>query len=149
MCDFELGKPDIKAQLNVPFYRVGYFLHFQSAAFGNQCIYTEFDTWTQDTSLLGVPIANCSFIKRSVNNLDIRDSNGRNETGLADGHIEFSAYNYAPGANHYDTTDDLAVWVNQGNYGCNGDRIHFSADAQRSMGTRYFKALRSMYVEKY
>ena len=118
LCDFELGKPDIKAQVHVPFYRIGYFLHLQSAAFGNQWIYTEFDTWTQDTRLVGVPVANGSFIKRSVNNLEIRDSNGRNETGLADGHIEFSAYNYAPGANNYDTSDDLAVWVNQGNYGC-------------------------------
>jgi hypothetical protein len=30
----------------------------------------------------------------------------------------------------------------------NGDMIHFSANAQRIMGTRYFKALRSMYDEK-
>lgn len=118
LCDFELGKPDIKAQINLPFYRVGYFLHLQSAAFGNQWIYTEFDTWTQDTSLLGVPIANGSYIQRSVNNLDIRDSNGRNETSLADCHIEFSAYNYAPGANYYDTTDDLQSWMYDGNYGC-------------------------------
>jgi len=28
----------------------------------------------------------------------------------------------------------------------NGDQIHFSAHAQREMGTRYFKALRSMYT---
>ncbi len=101
-----------------PIHRVGYLLELQSQQFGNQWVYTEFDAFSQHPADFGIPQADGTFKKLVVNNLDFRSSDGANETGLANGHIEFTAYNYSPGINNYDSTDDLASGLNVGSYGC-------------------------------
>ena len=103
------------------FHRVGYYMELQSAAFGNQWVYTEFDAFSGDPKKLGIPLADGNTIQQVVSNLDIQSSDGTSETSLANGHIEFSAYNYAPGTNNYDANDDLEVWkgpVGEFGYGC-------------------------------
>lgn len=111
-------KSNISITNTKPIHRVGYLLELQSQQFGYQWVYTEFDAFSQDPDDFGIPIANGKVIKQAVNNLDIRSSDGVNESGLANGHIEFSAYNYGPGANNYDTNDDLTTYMNEGRYGC-------------------------------
>ena len=104
--------------MSFPIHRVGYKLELCSPLYGFQWIYTEFDAFSQDRLDYGIPRPNGKIIQRKVHNLTIRSSDGNHQTGLANGHIEYTAYNYAPGNNLYDTSDDIESWMLDGNYGC-------------------------------
>ena len=44
-----------------PFHRVGYYLELQHPKYGNKWIYTEFDAFTDDPNLVGIPIQNDKY----------------------------------------------------------------------------------------
>ena len=100
------------------FHRVGYYLELQHPRYGNKWIYTEFDTFTDDPNLVGIPLQNEKYFKQKVNNMTIKTEDGET-TGIADGHIEFTAYNYHPDIDgKYDAKDNLEAWHKSGHYGC-------------------------------
>ena len=113
--DINLISNMISKTYQSPFSRICYTLELQNAKYGNQWIMTEFDAFSSDINDYFIPT---KLIKRTVNNLFIKSSDGTNIANLDNGHIEFSPFNYEPGENGYDTTDDLRIWENQGNYGC-------------------------------
>ncbi len=100
---------------NLEFSRIAYFLELQSSKYGNQWIFTEFDSFS--ANIYDYLLPSSVATKRTVNNLSVKDSNGTNIEELDnDGHIEFTPFNYYPGGNNYDTTDNLSIL--EGNYGC-------------------------------
>jgi len=103
--------------------RICYTVELQSAKYGNQWIITEFDSFSSDINDYLIP---SKVIKRTVNNLSIKSSDGINVENLDNGHIEFTPFNYAPGENGYDATDNLTIWENQGNYGCM--QVHYGTN---------------------
>ena len=96
------------------FSRVAYFLELQSSKYGNQWIFTEFDSFSSDVEDYLIPSS--KVIKLVVNNLSVKDSNGTNIEEFDNGHIKFTPFNYYPGENNYDTTDNLSI--SEGSYGC-------------------------------
>lgn len=117
--DFE-SRRDVKGDMRGA-HRVSYFLQLQHPEHGNAWMSTEFDTFSENVEDYLVPT---KVIKRRVHNFDYRASDGRVGFGLANAHIEFSPFNYAPSNdNRYDSHDHL---FDSGNYGCM--QVHLGND---------------------
>ena len=78
------------------FHRVGYYLQLQHPLYGNQYIFTTFDTFTKNPIELGIPKQNNKVFLREIHNLSITDSNGKEEKEKT-GFLKFTGYNYFTG----------------------------------------------------
>ena len=86
------------------FYRVGYFVQLQSIEFGNQWIYTEFDTFTNNHKHLALPKV---IHKCTISNVLVQSNVGLVYNNLPTGKINFTPFNY-----------DNNLFITHGNYGC-------------------------------
>lgn len=97
------------------FSRIGYLMELQSIKYGNQLVYTEFDTFSSNIEDYLLPKS--KILKRKVNNLSVKTNSGISMNEIYSGHIEFSPYNYYTSADGvYNTSDNLSL--KEGNYGC-------------------------------
>tara|TARA_B100001093_G_scaffold3139_1_gene3220 strand:- start:6717 stop:8195 length:1479 start_codon:yes stop_codon:yes gene_type:complete len=125
--DIEHGRPEyiIDNSQNIAkgsFHRIGYYLQLQHDIYGNQWIYTSFDTFTKDPLLIGIPTHCGKVFNNKISNLNIYKSDGTIIENSNKGKILMCAYNYLPIGEDLQCQRDF-----QGDYGCmqvyNGDDV--------------------------
>lgn len=100
--------------------RIGYYMELESAALGNQWIWVSMDAYTQDLSLIGVPVSNAAKWQQILGSMNVASNVGGIVTGngITTGNIEFWNSCYATantagvsGANgsNYDFGDQMTT----------------------------------------